>query len=152
MASRVERKGPGMAQILKRLKDAAVTVGIHSDEGMHDDAGMTVAAVGAVNEFGSSDGHIPERSFMRTTMTEQRPEYIKTMQQIAKSAIQGKYTPEVGMVRLGRKAEGDIKKKIRDIDTPENAESTKRQKKGADNPLVDSEQMLNSIRWKHEKD
>lgn len=126
-----------------------MTVGIHSDAGAGPD-GVTNAAKGAWNEFGTQD--IPERSFLRSTINEQRKKYVDNMGKIAKSSIQGKYTPEAGMGRLGRQAEQDIKAKIVAIKTPANAESTKAQKKGADNPLIDNGDMLNSVRWKHEKD
>lgn len=141
-----------MAEVIKRIQDSAVTVGIHSDAGMHDESdGVTVAEIGAVNEFGSRDGHIHERSFMRSTINENRSVYTDAIAKIAKSAIQGKRDARDGMGLLGRKAEGDIKKKIRDIKEPGNADSTIAAKKGIDNPLVDSGQMVNSIRWKYEE-
>jgi hypothetical protein len=115
---------------------------------MHDGAeGMTVAQIGAIHEFGG--GNSPERSFLRSTLGKKRAKYISDIGKIAKSAIQGKRDSRDGMGLLGRQAEGDIKLTIRDMKEPPNAESTKRQK-GADNPLIDTGQMLNSIRWQYE--
>jgi hypothetical protein len=116
---------------------------------MHDEAeGMTVAQIGAIHEFGG--GNSPERSFLRSTMGKKRDKYISDIGKIAKSAIQGKRDARDGMGLLGRQAEGDIKLAIRDMKEPPNAPSTIRQKKGEDNPLIDTGQMLNSIRWKYE--
>ena len=147
--SPVKRTGQTLADVVKRIQDSAVTVGIHSDAGMHDDAeGMTVAQLGAIHEFGG--GNSPERSFLRSTLGKKRAKYISDIGKIAKSAIQGKRDARDGMGLLGRQAEGDIKLTIRDMKDPPNAESTKRQKKGVDNPLQDTDQMLNSIRWQYE--
>lgn len=146
--SPVKRTGQTLADVVKRIQDSAVTVGIHSDAGMHDEAeGMTVAQIGAIHEFGG--GNSPERSFLRSTLSKKRAKYISGIQKIAKSAIQGKRDARDGMGLLGRQAEGDIKLTIRDMKDPPNAPSTIRQKKGIDNPLIDSGQMLNSIRWQY---
>jgi hypothetical protein len=147
--SPVKRTGQTLADVVKRIQDSAVTVGIHSDAGTHDEAeGMTVAQIGAIHEFGG--GNSPERSFLRRTLGKKRAKYISDIQKIAKSAIQGKRDARDGMGLLGRQAEGDIKLTIRDMKDPPNAPSTIKQKKGVDNPLQDTDQMLNSIRWQYE--
>lgn len=148
--SGVTRKGPGLDAVLRRIRDSSVTVGIHSDAGQHDDAGMTVAQLGAIHEYGSEAAHIPERSFLRSTMNAKRKKYLADMAKIADSAIQGKRDARDGMGLLGRQAEGDIKLTIRDLKEPPNKPSTIAQKKGVDNPLIDTGQMLNSVRWKYE--
>jgi hypothetical protein len=148
--SGVTRKGPGLDAVLKRIRDSAVTVGIHSDAGRHDEAEMTVAQLGAIHEYGSEAAHIPERSFLRSTMNAKRKKYLADIAKIADGAIQGKRDARDGMRLLGRQAEGDVKKSIRDLKDPPNAPSTIAQKKGVDNPLIDTGQMLNSVRWKYE--
>lgn len=182
--SGVTRRGPGLKAVMKAVEDAAVTVGIHKDEGQHDDAEMTMARLGAIHEYGAKINHpggtryvvskgrarfvsnsfvgpvmgvtaphtitIPERSFLRSTMASNRKEYQKAIRNITKKAMKGDYDVKQAMGRLGRRAEGDVKKTMRDMKTPGNAESTKRQKKGVDNPLIDTGQLLNSIRWQYE--
>lgn len=148
--SGVTRKGPGLDAVLKRIRDSAVTVGIHSDAGQHDDAGMTVAQLGAIHEYGSDAAHIPERSFLRSAMAKNRKKYRDNIAKIVDSALKGKRDARDGMGLLGRQAEGDIKLTIRDLKDPPNAPSTIAQKKGVDNPLIDTGQMLNSVRWKYE--
>jgi hypothetical protein len=169
---------------MKRLEAAAVTVGIHKDEGVHDNAEMTMARLGAIHEYGAKVDHpggtryvvskgkarfvnnsftgpvsgitkahtiiIPERSFLRSTMASRRKSYQQSMRAMIKKAMAGEYDIKKGMGRLGRRVEGEVKMTIRDMKSPPNAASTKRQKKGVDNPLIDTGQMLNSIRWKYE--
>lgn len=148
MAAKTVRNGPGLAEVLKRVRDSAVSVGIHADAGVHDNAdGATVAQIGAYNEFGTET--IPERSFLRSTMADKRAEYTRNINKIVKSALSGKRDARQGMGLLGRQAENDIKLTIRNLMTPPNAESTIRAKKGANNPLIDTGQMLNSIRWQY---
>lgn len=137
-----------MSEIIKRLQESFVTVGIHRDAGAGED-GVTNVMKGVINEFGG--GNVPERSFLRSTMSEKRKLYMGNIAKIAQAAIQGKYTPEQGMGRLGRLAEQDVKAKIVAIRFPENAESTKAQK-GSSNPLIDNGDMVNSVRWKYEND
>lgn len=148
--SPVRRTGPGLDAILRRIQDSAVTVGIHSDAGQHDDAGMTVAQLGAIHEYGSEAAHIPERSFLRSTMAKKRASYRSSIRYIIHQALEKDYDVRKAMGRLGRRAEGDIKLTIRDLKDPPNAPSTIAQKKGVDNPLIDTGQMLNSVRWKYE--
>ena len=150
MASRnVTRKGPGIDAVMRRVKKAAVTVGIHSDAGSYPD-GKTVAAIGAWNEFGTET--IPERPFLRSTFAEKKSDYERIMRKVVQRALQGKETAAVGIEKLGRVADGDVKAKIVAIRTPPNAESTKAQKKGVDNPLIDTGQLLNSVRYKVDAD
>jgi hypothetical protein len=47
-------------------------------------------------------------------------------------------------------AQNDVRKAIRDLDSPPNAESTIKAK-GSSNPLIDTGQMINSIRWEYVK-
>lgn len=146
--SNVRRKGPGLEAVLRRLKRQSVTVGVHRSAGAHKESGTTVAEIGAFNEFGTDT--IPERSFLRSTMDEEKKKYINIMGKVARNAANGKEPVERGMGKLGRQAQQDVQAKIVAIRTPPNAESTKAQKKGADNPLIDTGQLLQSIRWAFE--
>lgn len=135
-----------MDEVIKRLQASAVTVGVHSDAGAGKD-GVTNALKAAVNEFGTDT--IPERSFLRSTMAENRQTYLGNIAKIAQSAIQGKRTPEKGMGLLGLKAQNDIKARITSIATPANAASTIKRKKSS-NPLIDTGEMRESVRWKYD--
>ena len=114
-----------------------------------DDEGTPMAAIAAYSEYGTrnEDGsvHTPERSYLRSTMAENLDKYM---------ALLGKYvgdeahTPDgmrKALARLGLVVVSDVQKKIVSIKDPPNAESTKRAKKGADNPLIDTGRLRQSI-------
>lgn len=149
--NRLQIKGPNaIRDIQKRMNDVAVTVGVHASAGKHKgDEGLTVAQVYGFNEFGTE--HIPERPTLRPTMRIQRQKYVGIMSVIALKAltVQG-YDVRVQMGKLGEVAQNDVRKAIRDLDSPPNAESTIKAK-GSSNPLIDTGQMINSIRWEYVK-
>lgn len=163
--NRLVVKSPNIIpEIRKRIEAAAITVGIHADVGSHkeepsDDesegsAGepVTVAMIYFWNEFGTepSGKHpgIPERPTLRPTMKKERIKYVQIMAKIAANAM--KKQKGLGVKRqmglLGTVAEADLKKAIVDLKAPPNSETTIAKKK-SDNPLIDTGQMLNSIRW-----
>lgn len=90
---------------------------------------------------------IPERSFLRKTFGDNKQQYQQNMRQIIKSAVSGKRDVKAGMGLLGRKAEQDVKKTMVDLKSPPNKPSTIAKKKGANNPLVDTGRLQQSIRW-----
>lgn len=146
--------------IRARLQKAAITVGIHADVGSHraegeeDSSGTTVAMIYFWNEFGTEPNKeknhpgIPERPTLRPTMRKERVKYQLIMGKIAANVMTKKAGMGVKrqMGLLGTVAEGDLKKAIVDLSAPPNAESTIA-RKGSSNPLIDTGQMLNSIRW-----
>lgn len=147
-AKLVSSGGSGLAAALAKvvaLDKYAVSVGIHESAGMHDEAGVTVAQVGAWNEYGTE--RIPERSFMRTTMDERRSEHRATILRIVKRALKGDDAKKL-MGMLGQQVQNQVQAKIVSIQDPPNAESTIKHKKSS-NPLIDSEQMISSIRWEY---
>lgn len=133
-------------RVLKEIRGLNVSVGIHRGD-VDPESGLTVATIGTVNEYGSEDGHTPERSFMRSTFREQIKKYRGNMQKIVQAVLVGKYTAREGMGRLGRLAEQDIKAKITSGVEPANAASTVKAKGGSTGTLRDDGQLLASIRW-----
>ena len=139
--SKVIRKGPGLKNIVKKLNDGYVSVGVHRNEGQHKDSDLTVAGVAAINEFGARG--IPERSFMRTTMFDQRRTLMITLRKIAKIQFHKKRA-EIGIKKLGEYLRGKIQAKIVAIKNPPNSPRTIAYKKSS-NPLIDTGQMRQSI-------
>ncbi|MGL4250956.1 MAG: hypothetical protein ACRDCI_11810 [Plesiomonas shigelloides] len=170
---------------MDKLKDYAVSVGVHESAGQHKDSGTTVAQIAAVHEFGatikhpggtkftkifgvnrfvktygatgfSADGitkahdiNIPERSFFRTTLDANQKKYQATLRKVVKRAIEGNGgDPKVMMGKFGRQVQNDIQAKIVEIKDPPNKPATIKRKK-SDNPLVDTGQMLGSIKWEY---
>jgi hypothetical protein len=54
-------------KIKQRLAEKRVLVGVPEGAGAYED-GTQIAVIAAVNEFGSADGSIPERSFLRVPL------------------------------------------------------------------------------------
>lgn len=144
MGAKVIRKGKKLADIIKRLDDHAVTIGVHKDAGSYP-SGEKVGQVAIWNEFGTP--RTPERSFMRSTFAEKRKKYQAAMAALATAAIRGVDKIPDGMRRIGELARFNVKDKIVKTDTPPNAESTIA-KKGRNDPLIDTRRMLESVEVK----
>lgn len=139
------------------MGDAAVYVGILQDQGseLDEDGNITVAGYAAVNEFGSADGSVPERSFLRSTVDANGRVYESELQAVAVEAIdaavrslssgQAEATLERGLGRVGARAARDVQLTIRDLRDPPNAPSTLAGKYPGDNPLIETGRMRQSI-------
>jgi len=150
-SSKIKRIGPGVKVIKGRLKNPGkVAVGI-IDAGKHAESDMTVASIGYVHEFGSSDGRIPERSFMRSTVKEKRKEVNALNRKLLIAVQTGKYSFSKALGILGSFVADAISRKIVTLKQPPNALSTILAK-GSSNPLVDTGQLKNSITWKVENE
>ena len=97
-------------------------------------------------EFGTSRG-IPERPFMRGSVSKNKGKYKKQMTAAAKAITNGGLTMELAMDQLGAVAAGDIQAEIVALQDPPNAPSTIA-KKGSSNPLIDTGAMRQSVTWK----
>ena len=149
MGGKVVDKDTGYSELLGSIRDIAgkdlgVTIGVHGEEGSQ----IVIAA--ATNEFGNLDqsavGAIPERSYLRSTIDEGQAEILNDLQGAVIFALDGDDL-EKGLGLVGEKWVGKVKKKIKDLKEPPNADSTIRQK-GSSNPLIDTGQNLrNRISW-----
>lgn len=98
----------------------------------------------AANEFGTQDGSIPERSFLRSTVAEHQAKYQKQLDKAVGDAVDGKAPLAKGLGLLGERAKRDVQRKIRDLKEPPNAALTIALK-GSSNPLIDTGRMRQSI-------
>lgn len=149
----VKKKDTGWKEFFRRaseIKNGRVRVGILSDSekgGMHvEGSDLTVAEIAAVNEFGTEDGHIPERSFLRSTFDEQREQMVEDGKKLMGQVLDGKMPVARALGLLGLKLATAVKKKIAGVVPPPNAASTIAHK-GSDHPLIDTGRMLNAITW-----
>lgn len=139
--------GKGIKTLLERVgKPGTVEVGI-IDPGMHGDGPFNTAEIGFVHEFGSSDGRIPERSFIRSTLKSDRKDIIKLTKALLKKVLSGAMPLNQALGLMGIDAADRISQKIVEIRTPPNSPQTIA-KKGSSNPLVDTGQLKNSITHK----
>lgn len=117
-------------------------VGVFSEGGARDD-GATNVEVAAMNEFGIG---VPERSFIRATINENRERYNELNKSASKKITKGQLDTLVYLENLGQKVADDMKNFAVNLSSPANAESTIKQKKSS-NPLIDTTQMVNSITY-----
>ena len=131
---------------LRELDDAHVYVGVLQDRGSErtSDGKITLAGYAAVNEFGSEDGRVPERSFLRSTVDEERDTYEQALQRGLGKVIDGTSTTERELGLVGARVSRDVKRKIRELKEPANAPLTI-ERKGSANPLIDTGRLRQSI-------
>ena len=118
-----------------------ITVGVHEEESSRFD-GKNNVEIGTKHEFGIG---VPQRSFLRSTIFENTKAYIKALKNIGR--ITEKKDRQKACEELAVQVETDIKEKIKSNIPPPNAMSTVR-KKGSTTPLIDTEQLLSSIKGK----
>jgi len=136
-----------VAQFKKRKNGPNVTVGIQSTEaGISRGVGFSNAALAAVHEFGSKDGTIPQRSFIRSTADRER----STINKLLDRAVRAVDTPggiERGLGITGEKVVSEMKGTIdNSIDIVANLPATIIAK-GSSRPLIDTGVLKNSITW-----
>lgn len=136
------------------VNTGSVDVGI-IDSGKHSEGSdYTVAQIGLVHEFGAivklHGGKkilIPERSFMRSTLEENRSNLREKSKKAVRLIQKGQIDANTALALLGEFFADEISKKIVDIRSPPNAPATIK-RKGFDNPLIETGQLKNSITYK----
>lgn len=142
-----------MKEIGKARAGSFVQVGIQSEDAQEDRGGITLAQMAAVHEFGTDkagpnkDITIPERSFIRSTMDEQRRDLNAMTDRLSVQVMLGQFNMRKMLELLGLFIGSKIQRKITVLRDPENAPSTIAQK-GSSNPLIDTGRMRASIRHK----
>lgn len=180
MSAKILTKDRGWEALRRTLKALSastppqVQVGVLADAaGGASRGGTTLAEIAAVHEFGSADGRIPERSFLRTTLFEKQREYEvilrATLRDVLNDLESGRSSLRKGLDLLGKKAAADAKKKItvEGVSPPLAPSTVKRrlkrfkrdkggrirdnrgkwfsEKHGKHRPLVDTGQLVNAI-------
>ena len=158
MSSSLIDRDLGYDDVVSALSDMTgfvTLVGVHEEEGAraHPEAegpgGPTLAQIAATNEFGSEDGRVPERSFLRATIDVNRPGYVREIELVAAQAVDGIQPLPKGIGLLGARVEGDVKAHMTDLRDPPNAPATIAAK-GSSNPLIDTGRLRGAIRHEEE--
>lgn len=138
---------------LAELRTAQVSIGIQSREGrLRDPEGEATVLQKAVgNEFGvalpSGTGwRVPPRPFMRLTFEASWRTWATSLKRRVRGYVRGKIDLASLLSRVGLEAKGDIQETITTLREPPNAPRTV-EEKGSDNPLIDTGQMRQSIRY-----
>lgn len=107
------------------------------------DPEMTLARLAAILEFGTDEppgepGHIPERAFMRSTVTARRQQLAKLQKKLLAQILEKKITVVKALQIIGAQYTAWIKATVMQDEgvPPPNAESTI-EAKGSSRPLVD---------------
>jgi phage gpG-like protein len=108
---------------------------------------ITIAQIAAIHEFGSKDGTIPERSFMRSAIDANKKQIEKLLKKLLLAVLEGKQTRKVALGLVGEFVSSKMKKRITDGLKPALKAATVKRKKGKSTPLIDTGQLINSIDW-----
>ena len=135
--------------VLKTKSLKTFTVGVHQSEGntAHSGGSITVGEIAAVHEFGSSDGKVPQRSWLSAWVDQQASEIAIKLQGAAKGVLSGKLDPGVAVEVLAQDFVGKIRERIADGIMPPLAESTIA-RKGSSTPLIDTGLFRSSITYR----
>ena len=140
----------GMKKILDEMESLGqkrVKVGIQNDAGAHDESqGLTVAAIAYINEYGTRDGRIPPRPAHANAFDDNRTSLNSLVNRLIRGVSEGKLTAQKAAAILGQTHEDNVKQSITNLRTPANAPRTIAQK-GSSNPLIDTGQTRNSVRY-----
>lgn len=151
----VQRKSkiPELNKKVETMANSTVRVGVLDTSGSHEGSeGLTVADVASFMEFGTTDSEglqvVPERSFIRSTIDESRPELREVARKLqAQILTEKQMTPAKALGLLGQKLQSLIINKINSGIDPELDEKTIA-RKGSSTPLIDTGQLKQSIRYK----
>jgi len=139
-----------MGQRIKAIQDrlrsnSGVYVGVPASAGTYE-SGESIAVIAAVHEFGSADGRIPERSFLRVPLRSNQQDFANVIAGSLPGVLDGSLTMAQLMDQLGARAAAASQEAISAGIPPPNAPSTIAQK-GSSQPLVDTGRLRQSITW-----
>ncbi|OOF52560.1 hypothetical protein [Rodentibacter trehalosifermentans] len=145
----VKIKDLGLADEIKfaqELDGAQIKIGIQADEKGEYENGASVLDVAAWNEFGTNK--IPSRPFIRQCFSDNLPALEKGLRIVAVKVLNGE-EPKIALSQLGQWYQDKQKECLLHFPWKPNAASTVKAK-GSSKPLVDTSQLVNSIRYKVE--
>jgi phage gpG-like protein len=152
MSRAVTDRDLGYRALMRRLgelRDISVSVGVRGGqlEGgavlVDGDDEEDIVEIAAVHEFGSRDGRIPERSFLRSTADENVRKYERLLEKATERVVSGG-APELAFGMVGAIATGDVQRKIAAGVPPPLAPVTVK-RKGSSTPLIDTGRLRQSI-------
>lgn len=144
------RGGEKLAKKLKQIQDRLtrkkrVLVGLPAGSGNYED-GAPIVVIGAVQEFGSADGRIPERSFLRVPLRQNVDNIKKGFAALSGQVSRGDISAFQMLDQMGARAVGYCQEAIETGIAPANAPSTIK-RKGSATPLIDKGILKNAITY-----
>lgn len=107
---------------------------------------ITNVDLGIIHEFGTADGRIPERSFLRANFDDKVSRYEALHAKLTRAVYDRKLTVVQALQILGAQVALDTKAFIRAGISPPNTPATIAAK-GSSTPLIDSSQLINAITY-----
>ena len=143
----------GWQQIRKEMcrttEGVNVAVGILADWAERREGEFDNVDVGTVHEFGSTDGRIPERSFIRKTIDTNTAKYAALAATLIRQVFGLTMKRGRALKILGTKIKADIQRRIVEGIPPplsdETIEARERKGRPSTKPLVDTGQLKASI-------
>lgn len=131
----------------KQLNHLQLVVGIPSDENSREEStSITNAELGVIHEFGVPEKGIPERSFMRSTASEEADNLGRLAKIQIAECLKGETSTHDAFATVGVYLQGKIVEKITDGDFEPNTEATVNRKKSS-KPLIDTGQLRGAITY-----
>lgn len=138
--SREQRR---LQKILRTLaKNPHVAVGILQDDKV--DNRFSMVDLATVHEYGSKDGHIPARSFIRSTCDAMRETHLKLMSTLQAQVLSGKLLLSQALGTLGEVVGKDMVNAVNEGIRPDLAASTIKKKKSS-KALIDTGRLKGAI-------
>lgn len=154
-------KLPEIQARIKAVNGIAIQVGVLEGEdawlaGIHE-YGCDIPVTEKMRKYLHSQGlhlspstkviHIPERAFLRNGYDSCKDEVIRKAAMLVKDVIDGNMSEEMLFKEVGLTLSDKIKTYARDLSKPENHPFTI-ERKGSDNPLIDTGEMIDGITWR----
>ncbi|WPH64024.1 neck protein [Vibrio phage vB_VpP_1] len=135
-----------VAELKRKFRDApTVLVGVPKAAGSYED-GVHTATIAAVNEFGSADGRVPERSFLRSGVSDSEPQIKKLYEKMIPEVIDKDLDVDTIQSLVGQLVVGRITERISEGIEPANSPKTVK-RKGSSTPLIDTGHLRQSITY-----
>lgn len=154
---KVKRGDPNFAATRKKVEELTkmfkermprIAVGLPKNSTPYPD-GTSVIMVGFWNEYGSTDGVVPSRPWLRTGAHNNRDKWLQTARRIMKACVKNGKDPVNAFAILGLQMEADIKNSIATGDWEDNqgAYAAWKVKHGYTKPLMVTGHMRASVRY-----
>jgi hypothetical protein len=141
-----DTEGRGLAALSERLKRINKRILVGVPAGKSEPDGMSTAKVAAIVEFGTGDGKIPERPFLRNGLRHSYPSITRYNAPALRAVAEGTQSADVVLGITGQIAVAGVKKEMVSDSFAPNAPSTIA-KKGSSQPTIDTGSLRQSITY-----
>lgn len=140
-----------LAKAINSISQKNIYIGVIGNNSEHEGE-LNNAQLMAIHEFGTDDGHVPERAPIRKTMAKNGDGYGTMFEKAIMGVLEGKSDADIILNRIGAQVSGDVVKEIQAGLTPDISDSTKARRIKGDGdeemkPLIDTGALVQSISY-----